>query len=268
MANKRVEAGRGRKAGVVKSAQKPANRAFYLIIALVAVGGIAALTYAATRPKAGATRIAFDSTLPKVESHGYVMGSPSAPIEVTEFGDFECPQCGRFATLTEPDVRSRLVNTGKVRFRFIDYPLDMHRNTWNASIAAACADEQGKFWEMHDAIFAAQDQWDGEATNNPDKVLKKIGEPLVPDKAKFDQCIDTQRTKGRVQAHWQLAMSTKAPGTPTFMVGDQQIPRFLTYDEFKQTVDDAVAKGNTKPFIPAETPTPDSKAVDLKKPGA
>src|SRR3954470_24052105 len=152
MATRRVETGRGRKAGVVKSAKQPVNRAFYLIIGLIAVVGIAALAYMSTRPKESRA-VAFDSSLPKVESQGYVMGSPAAPLEVTEFGDFECPQCGRFATLTEPDLRSRLVANGTIRWRYIDYPLDMHRNTWQASMAAACADEQGKFWEMHDAIF-------------------------------------------------------------------------------------------------------------------
>ena len=62
----------------------------------------------------------------------------------------------------------------------------MHSNTWNASRAAACADEQGKFWEMHDAHLRRQDQWNGEATSNPNKILKQIGEQLVADKAKFN----------------------------------------------------------------------------------
>src|SRR3954469_25037207 len=152
MAQKRVDTGRGRKSGVVKASKSSAsNRAFYLIIGIVAVVGVAGLGYQATRPKQTVAATAFDTTLPAVKSSGYVIGQASAPVEVTEFGDFECPQCGRFATLTEPDVRNRLVNAGKVRIRYIDYPLPMHRNTWNASRAAACADEQGKFWEMHDA---------------------------------------------------------------------------------------------------------------------
>src|SRR6185437_8971592 len=149
-APKRADPGRGRHPGVVKAAKKSSasNRAFYLVIAVIAVVGIAALTYAASHPANGAAASPIDTTLPPVQSQGYVMGSPSAPIEVTEFGDFECPQCGRFATLTEPDVRARLVNTGQIRFRYIDFPLDIHKNTWNASCAAACADQQGKFWQM------------------------------------------------------------------------------------------------------------------------
>ena len=268
MANKRVEAGRGRKAGVVKSAKKPVNRAFYVVIGVIAIAGIASLAYLSSRPKQ-TTTFAYDSTLPKVQSQGYVLGDAKAPIEVTEFGDFECPQCGRFATLTEPDVRSRLVAGGQIRYRFIDYPLDMHRNTWNASIAAACADQQGKFWEMHDAIFAAQDQWDGEATNNPNKVLKQVGEPLVPDKGAFDACLDNQSSKPKVQAHWKLATDLKLPGTPTFLIGSQQISEFLTYDQFKKIVDDEIAKGHTTP-VPGTPATPlgdTSKSAQLKKSG-
>ena len=49
--------------------------------------------------------------------------------------------------------------------RYMDYPLPMHKNTWDASLAAACANEQGKFWEMHDLIFQNQDKWNGEATS-------------------------------------------------------------------------------------------------------
>jgi protein-disulfide isomerase len=98
---------------------------------MIAVAGIGALTYLSTRPSgAAAAASPIDTTLPKIESQGYVIGNASAPIEVTEFGDFECPQCGRFASITEPDVRSRLVNTGTIRFRFIDFPLQMHANTW------------------------------------------------------------------------------------------------------------------------------------------
>jgi len=263
MATKRVEPRRGRKAGVVKSAKQPVNRAFYLIIVVIAVVGIASLAYLSTRPKENRA-VAFDSSLPKVESQGYVLGSASAPLEVTEFGDFECPQCGRFATLTEPDVRTRLVNTGQIRWRYIDFPLEMHKNTWNASIAAACADEQGRFWEMHDAIYAAQDQWNGEATGNPNKILKQIGEPLVADKAKFDQCIDDARTKPKVQAHYQLAVARKLPGTPSFIIGDQQLSEFLTYDDFKRLVDQQLAKMKVAPATPA---TDSAKSVPLKKAG-
>src|SRR6185437_7287794 len=84
MANRRMDTGRGRKPGVVKAAKKssPSNRAFYLLIAIIAIAGIAALTYASNRPGNGVAVSPIDTTLPPVQSQGYVMGSPAAPIEV------------------------------------------------------------------------------------------------------------------------------------------------------------------------------------------
>lgn len=255
MAQKRVDAGRGRKPGTVKSAKNSSsNRAFYLIIAAVAVAGISYLTYQSTRPKGAELAERFDTTLAPVTSTGYLLGSPEAPLEVTEFADFECPTCGRFANLVEPDVRARLVNTGQVRIRYIDYPLEMHRNTWNASRAAACADEQGKFWEMHDAIYANQDRWDATATNNPDKVLKQLGAQIGLNKDQFNECVDSKKTQAKIQAHYQLAQKNQISGTPTFIFGNKKV-NFLTYDEFKQMVDEASANlPKTAPVPAAKTP--------------
>jgi len=268
MANKRVVSQSGRKSGVVKQTKKStSNRAFYLLAGALGVIGIGALTYQSTRPKGLAAASPVDTTLPPVKSEGYVLGSPTAKVEVVEFGDFECPQCGRFATLTEPDVRSRLINTGIIRYRYIDYPLPMHGNTWNASRAAACADEQGKFWEMHDAIYANQDRWDTQATNKPDKLLKQIGGQIAGIKAdQFNQCVDTKKTQAKIQAHLKIAEARQVSATPSFIFGDKQFAGFLSYDQFKQFVDQAVAKGgNAAPMSGGDTakstplPTPTKK---------
>jgi protein-disulfide isomerase len=265
MAQKRVDTGRGRKPGVVKASKKSStsNRAFYLIIAALAVLGISALTYQSTRPSGAETATPFDTSLARVQSNGYVMGSPTAPLEVTEFADFECPTCGRFASIVEPDVRTRLINTGQIRLRYIDYPLPMHKNTWNASRAAACADEQGKFWEMHDVIYANQDRWDATATSNPDKVLKQIAEQVAGlNRDQFNDCVDTKKTQAKIQAHYQLALDAQVAGTPSFIFGDQKT-NFLTYDEFKKMVDEAIAK------LPKATATPSGDtAAKVTVPGA
>jgi protein-disulfide isomerase len=243
MAKDRVETGRGRRSGVVKGTKKSsANTAFYLLIGVVAIGGIAALTYLSTRNRSAQANVV-DPSLPPVQSAGYVLGNPAAPLEVVEFADFECPACERFYTLTEPDVRARLVNTGQVRVRFIDYPLSMHRNTWNASRAAACADEQGKFWEMHDVIYANQDRWNGEATSNPDRVLTGLARQIKLDMGKFEECVESRRTQAKIQAHLRLAEERRIPSTPTFIFGDRQVAGALSYDNFKQMVDEAIARG-------------------------
>ena len=238
MAKDRVDPKRGRKPGVVKTSKtSTTNRVFYILIAAVAVAGIAALTYVSTHSNTAVAASPIDSTLPPVQSEGYVMGSPGAPLEVIEFGDFECPVCSRWATLIEPDVRSRLVQAGKIRFRFIDFPIAAHRNTWNASRAAACADEQGKFWEFHDALYATQDQWDGLATSNPDKYFKQELAPRVGLKQdQFNQCVDSKKYQAKIQAHYQLGVTRSVGATPTFIIGKQSIAQMMTYDQFLAAV--------------------------------
>src|SRR4051812_12048897 len=261
MANKRVDEGRGRNPGVVKSSTSTANRSFYLIVAVLAVGGIAALTYASRTKPTQVTQV--DTTLPAVKSEGYVEGSPAARLEVIEFGDFECPVCATFTNLHEPDVRTRLINPGIIRLRYVDYPLPMHGNTWNASRAAACADEQGKFWPFHDALFQTQDRWARASGNtNPDKYFKDLAKPIVGNADQFNECVDSRKYQAKIQAHEKMGVARKAPGTPTFVIGDKQTGP-LTYDQFKSYVDSALA---ALPAAPAAAPSTDSaKGVTLPK---
>jgi protein-disulfide isomerase len=226
------------------------TRIFYLALVVIAVAGIGALSYMSRRP-ADREVSAVDSTLPKVQSNGYVMGDSSAPIEVVEFGDFECPSCARFSTLTEPEVRSRLVDKGVIRFRFIDFPLAMHRNTWPASRAAACADEQGKFWQMHDALFQSQDQWNGEATGNPNPIFKQLAQQIGLNQKQFDDCVDSKKTQAKIQAHEQLAEQQHIQATPSFIIGGKIVEGPRPYDEFKAIVDSALAKSGSPLAAPA-----------------
>lgn len=218
MAKDRVDPKRGRKPGVVKTSKtSTTNRVFYILIAAVAVAGIAALTYVSTHSNTAVAASPIDSTLPPVQSEGYVMGSPGAPLEVIEFGDFECPVCSRWATLIEPDVRSRLVQAGKIRFRFIDFPIAAHRNTWNASRAAACADEQGKFWDMHMALFDHQTEW--APLKNASSRFSTYAEQIGLDVTKYNACMSSAKYAGRIQASLDEGTKLGVNGTPTFLIG-------------------------------------------------
>ena len=108
MAKQRVDGGRGRRPGVVNSAKRAGpGRGFWVALGALALLGVMGLSWMASRPKSQITRL--DPSLPAMKAEGYLLGSPSAPVEVIEFADFECPACGQFAAITEPDVRSRLV---------------------------------------------------------------------------------------------------------------------------------------------------------------
>ena len=241
MAKQRVDGGRGRRPGVVNSAKRGGpGRGFWLALGVAVVLGIGLLGYLASRPKVTATTI--DPNLPPMKAEGYLLGSPTAPVEVVEFADFECPGCGQFSTITEPDVRTNLVNTGKIRMRFIDYPLPMHRNTWDASLAAACANDQGKFWELHDAIFQNQDRWNGEATSRPRPVLADLAKGVGVEMSKYDDCMKADTHRAKVQAHLQEAERRGVNQTPTFIIGGKLVPGAIPYDTFKKLVDEELAK--------------------------
>jgi protein-disulfide isomerase len=238
----------------VKSAKRSGpGRGFWIALVAVALVGIVALSWVVSRPKTQVTRI--DPNLPALKAQGYVLGSASAPVEVIEFADFECPACGQYASVTEPDVRARLVNTGLVRIRFIDFPLAMHKNTWDASLAAACANDQGKFWEMHDALFANQDRWNGETTSRPRGPISDLAKGIGLDMDKYGACMDNDTHRPQIQANEQEGERRQIGQTPTFIFNGLVVPGAISYDTFKKYADDAAKAVPAGPAAPAADST-------------
>lgn len=196
-----------------------------------------------------------DSALAQ-KARGYTIGSPDAKVEIMEFADFECPACGNFATITEPDVRKNLVATGIIRYTFYDFPLvNVHRNTLPAAMSAACADDQGKFWEMHDALFTGQIDWNGQATDNPRGVIRAYAQKIGLDMPKWNACMDASTHADRIRANYSLGMVKRVGSTPTFFVnGVAQPAGAANYDELKAAVDAALAPTLPIPSSVSEAP--------------
>jgi protein-disulfide isomerase len=226
---------------VVKEQRAQSTKQFYLV--LVAIAVIGGLLIWRTAGKANSRVVATDVRATPAQAEGYLMGNPDAPVQIMEFADFECPACGQFATVTEPDVRKRIVETGLASYRFFDFPLtEIHKNTLAASNAAACASVQGKFWEMHDQLYEHQPQWSTEATSDPKKFFDRYASQIGLDVSTWSKCYDDQR-------HLQRIMSNRAEGerrnvrqTPTFIIGTKMIPGSLPYDMIKAYVDTAAAQ--------------------------
>lgn len=233
----------------MKAGGRRNQKGFYTMLGLVAAVAGVLLVYQFTKPAADAA-VKLDPSVPLPAATGYTMGKPDAPVRVIEFADFECPACAQFFTLTEPDVRTRLVETGQVSYTFMDFPLSMHRNTWPASHAAACANEQGRFWEMHDALFNTQDQWNGLATSRPGGKFKELAGQIGLDVGKWEDCYDAQKYLANIKSHEAEAMRQGASQTPTFIIGSRRVPGSISYDKFKAYVDTALAEA--KPVGPAE----------------
>ena len=172
--------------------KKKSNTGFIVLILAVVVAGGTAIFSAVQGNKTKALELKSDAPLPA--ARGYLRGDPNAPITIVEFGDFECPGCGQFATVQEPDLRKRIIDAGLANFKFMDFPLvQAHQNTLTAHLAAGCADEQGKFWEMHDKLYAGQFDWNTQATSNPRKIIDEYAKGLGLDMAKYGECFEKQR---------------------------------------------------------------------------
>src|SRR6266550_4075314 len=173
-------------------------KGFYLLLVTVAVIGGGALWYESRRSPAAPAPPASSAPLPVAAAdafHGYTLGSDSAPIEVTEYSDFECPFCASFATVQMPVIREQLIASGRLRWRFRDFPLPSHKYSRYGAMAAQCAGEQGKFWEMHDQLFTNH-QW-AQTGKNPRSVFRDFAKATGLDLDKYDACMDGQRYTGR-----------------------------------------------------------------------
>jgi protein-disulfide isomerase len=167
--------------------------------------------------------------------HGFTLGSDSAKVEVTEYSDFECPFCASFATVQMPVIRQQLIATGKVRWRYRDFPLPVHQYSRYAALAAQCAGEQRKFWEMHDQLFSNH-QW-AQTGKNPASLFRDFARTIGLDIDKYDACVDGQRYAGRIQASVQEGEALGVRGTPSFFVGGQMFQGRATSDDFKALFD-------------------------------
>jgi len=151
-----------------------------------------------------------------------VKGNPNAPVTVVEYSDFQCPFCTRFFQQTLPLIEENYIDTGKVKFVYKDLPLDsLHPNARAAHIAAECADEQGKFWEYHDALFEKQPQWSNLASFELQNKFTEFATDMGLQAASFESCMQSPNIADEVNKDILEAASFGASGTPTFFIGNE-----------------------------------------------
>jgi len=145
-------------------------------------------------------------------SQWYSQGSADAPVTIVEFTDFQCPYCRRFDQNTFAELKRNYIETGKVRFLARDLPLEFHANAQRAAEAARCAGDQGKYWEMRQALFAGGGELGRDA-------IVKHAQTLSIDADTFAACLDTEKHKSDIQADLADSARLRITGTPTFVIG-------------------------------------------------
>ncbi len=163
-------------------------------------------------------------------------GPTGALVTIVEFSDFQCPYCAR----VEPALkRVRETYGDRVRFVFRDFPLvQIHPQAAKAAEAAACAGEQGKFWELHGRLFDNQAR-----LAIPD--LKQHAKELGLDAAKFGECLDSGRHAPDWQADLNEAAAYGVTGTPAFFINGRMLVGAQPYEAFAQVIDEELERAGS-----------------------
>ncbi len=154
---------------------------------------------------------------PVVVAGAPARGSAAAKVMLVEVSDYHCPFCRRHTLTTQPQIDAEFINTGKVRYVFVDYPIDqLHPDAFKAHEAASCAGEQGKYWEMHAKLFDQPPPRDGSQLG---AVLASQAQAVGLDSGKFKACMDAGKYSKPVRENVERMQALGVDSTPTFLIG-------------------------------------------------
>ena len=162
-------------------------------------------------------------SIPRPNADGNSMGDPDAPIQIVEYGDFQCPFCERFHTDTEPLLVEYFIKTGDVRFTYrsagnwVSTNASGNTESQDAAAAAYCAADQNQFWEMHDALFANNRDVENQGSFSSRR-LAAFAESIGLDMTAFNDCYDSGKYADQAQQDYDDATNAGIQGTPFFVL--------------------------------------------------
>ena len=161
-----------------------------------------------------------------------VRGPETAPIEIVEFSDFECPYCQR-ATNTIARILDEFGD--QIRFVYQDYPLPSHPNAFKAAEAGNCANDQGEFWPFHDRLFESQGSLDVAS-------LKTYASELGLEAEAFAACLDSGRHASRVERDLEIGSGYGVSSTPTLFVNGRAVVGAMPYESFVEIIQEELSR--------------------------
>lgn len=169
-----------------------------------------------------------------------ILGDPSAPVTVVEFGDYQCPYCGRFFTEVESKLRNEYIKSGKVKMVYRDFAF-LSEESFSAAMASQCAAEQKKFWEYHDGLFSAE-VIDGREHNGnlSDAFFKALASSLGLDRNRFDSCLSSKKYEKEISNDYNDGLAAGVTGTPTTFIGGQALSGAPGYASVAEAIEQAL----------------------------
>ncbi len=169
------------------------------------------------------------------------LGDESAPVTLIEVSDYQCPYCWRLYATSEHSLRENYIDSGKAKLYFVDFPLSYHAHAMTASIAVHCANDQGKFWEMRDLVFANQETWAG--ASDATATFEGYASDLELDTEQFSSCLANEEHSDEIIAGMSEASSWGVQGTPGMFI---IVPKdMLSYEEVSASLENIYATYGT-----------------------
>lgn len=187
-----------------------------------------------------------------------IRGSAGAPVWLIEVSDYQCPFCRDWHRQTFPAIDREYIQTGRVRFAYLHFPLNSHPHAPLAAEASLCTGAQGRFWAMHDRLFATQETW----SRLPDAaaLFDSLARDTGVEAAAYDACMASDVMLAVIEGDRERMRQAGVASTPTFFVGDQRIEGAQPIEVFRAVLDAALAGAaggaGTAPATPAGAPRP------------
>jgi protein-disulfide isomerase len=173
-----------------------------------------------------------------IKGGGHIRGPENAPLTLVEFGDYQCPSCGAYHPLVK-EILSRYPQ--QLRLEFHHFPLvTIHPNSMLASQAVEAAGEQGKYWEMHDAVFDHQNEWAG--SPNAEPVFIALASGLGLDVNKFMQALRSPQIQERILKDVERGNNAHVEAVPTFFINGDPAHLRLSMEDFVQAIESHLHK--------------------------
>ena len=162
------------------------------------------------------------------------LGPANAAVTVTEFASMTCPHCAAFTENVFPKVNSEYIDTGKIRFVFREFPLDIKAAAGSMLARCIAKDDAGKFFAVIDMLFRQQNEW---VLKNTTETLIRIGKQAGLSQQQVEECLKDQALLDKIAADQKYANEVlKVNSTPTFFINGEMMKGEQTFEEFSKRI--------------------------------
>ncbi|MEK7599591.1 MAG: thioredoxin domain-containing protein [Patescibacteria group bacterium] len=167
-----------------------------------------------------------------------IQGAGTAGVTIVEYGDFQCPYCQQYAPTV---AQVKAIYGDKIKFQFRNFPLvNIHQNAFAAARAAQAAALQGKFWEMHDALYQASDWQTWTKASDPTPYFKEYAKGLGLNTTQFASDFASSKVNDTINADTAEATKLEVTGTPAFFVNGKKTEITNSVESFQKIIDAAI----------------------------